>query len=140
MSQMSHCIFCQIVSGQVPASFVYEDDLVAAFMDINQPNPHKVLVIPREHRETIYDLDDDLAAAIFQATVKIARAIRSASACDGLNIIQSNGRVAHQDVFHFHLHLLPRYLNDAITLEWDFTRSGRDVLDRFAGDIRSFLT
>jgi len=137
---MSHCIFCQIAACQAPASFVYEDDFVVAFMDINQPNPHKVLVIPREHRETIYDLDDDLAAAIFQATVKIARAIRAASGCDGLNVIHFNGRAGQQDVFHFHLHLLPRYHNDAITLEWDFTRSGRDVLDQFADDIRSFLT
>ncbi len=136
---MSHCIFCQSASGQAPASFVYEDDLVVAFMDINQPNPHKVLVIPREHRETIYDLDDDLAAVIFQATVKIARAIRAASGCDGLNIIQSNGEAGQQDVFHFHLHLLPRYHNDEIVLDWDFARSGRDVLDRFAADIRAHM-
>jgi len=134
---MSHCIFCQIASGRAPASVVYEDDLVMAFMDLNQPNPYKVLLIPREHRETIYDLDDDLAAAIFQATAKIARAIRAASACDGLKIIQSNGLAAQQDVFHFHLHLLPRYRNDAITLAWDFARSSRDVLDRLAEDIRA---
>jgi histidine triad (HIT) family protein len=136
---MSHCIFCQIASGQAPASFVYEDDLVAAFMDINQPNPYKVLLIPREHRETIYDLDDDLAAAIFKATVKVARAIRTASGCDGLNIIQSNGQAGQQDVFHFHLHLLPRYHNDAIILDWDFARSDRDVLEQLAGDIRAHL-
>jgi len=136
---MTHCIFCQIAACLVPASFVYEDDLVVAFMDINQPNPHKVLVIPREHKETIYDLDNDLAAAIFLVTVKIARAIRAASGCDGLNVIQSNGRAGQQDVFHFHLHLLPRYHNDSIVFDWDFARSGRDTLDQLAADIRANL-
>ena len=137
---MTSCIFCQIVSGEAQASIVYEDDLVMAFMDINQPNPYKTLVIPRPHRETIYDLDDELAAALFRATVKIARAIRAASGCDGLNIIQSNGPAAQQDVFHFHLHLLPRFRDDNIILRWDFAQSDRATLDRFASDIRNHLT
>lgn len=137
---MSNCIFCQIVAGQAPASFVYQNDDVVAFMDLNQPNPYKVLVIPREHRTSIYDLDADLAAVIFQATVKIARAIHTASNCDGLNVLQANGRAGQQDVFHFHLHLLPRFYNDDIILDWDFTQGSRDTLDRFATDIRSYLS
>lgn len=137
---MSSCIFCQIASGQVPASIVYEDELVVAFMDINQPNPYKTLIIPRQHRETIYDLDDELAAALFQAAVKIARAVRTASGCDGLNIIQSNGRAGQQDVFHFHLHILPRFLDDDIILRWNFTQKDRATLDRFAADIRNSMT
>lgn len=137
---MSNCIFCQIVAGQAPASFVYQNDDVVAFMDLNQPNPYKVLVIPREHRTSIYDLDADLAAVIFQTTVKIARAIHTASNCDGLNVLQANGRAGQQDVFHFHLHLLPRFYNDDIILDWDFTQGSRDTLDRFATDIRSYLS
>jgi len=137
---MSPCIFCQIASGQAPVSIVYENELVVAFMDINQPNPYKTLVIPRQHRETIYDLDDELAAALFQATVKIARAVRTVSSCDGLNIIQSNGWAGQQDVFHFHLHILPRFLDDGIILRWNFTQRDRATLDRFAADIRSSMT
>jgi len=137
---MSPCIFCQIASGQAPASIVYENELVVAFMDINQPNPYKTLVIPRQHRETIYELDDELAAALFQTTVKIARAVRTVSGCDGLNIIQSNGRAGQQDVFHFHLHILPRFPDDGIILRWNFMESDRATLNRFAADIRNSMT
>ncbi len=108
-------------------------------MDLNQPNRYKVLVVPRAHRETIYDLDDDLAAAIFQVTVKLSRAVRAVSGCDGLNIIQANGRAGQQDVFHFHLHILPRFFDDSIVFGWDFTQSDRDELDQLAADIRTYL-
>lgn len=133
---MTDCVFCQIVSNQAPASFVYQDDTVIAIMDINQPNPYKVLVMPRLHVETIYDLNHDQAAAIFQATVNISRAVRLASDCDGLNLVQANGPTAGQDVFHFHLHILPRFTNDDVVFAWDFTTQGREVLDRLATDIR----
>lgn len=136
---MSPCIFCQIVSGQAPASIVYEDDLVLAIMDINQPNPYKVLVLSKAHRETIYDLEDVLAAAIFQATVRVARAIRDVSACAGMNIMQANGPVAGQDVFHFHLHLVPRHTQDRIRFQWGFETPDRPTLDRYATEIRQHL-
>src|SRR5215203_4452307 len=110
------CIFCEISSGQSPASFVYEDEKVFGIMSLDQPNPYKVLVIPRAHIENIYDLSDEQAACILQATVKVARAIREASGCEGLNLVQSNGRAGQQDVFHFHLHLIPRFQNDDIIL------------------------
>ena len=131
-----NCIFCEISSGNAPARFVYNDMHVFAVMSLEQPNPYKVLVIPHAHVETIYDLDDELAASIFQVTAKIARAIRSASNCDGLNIVQSNGRAGQQDVFHFHLHLVPRFAGDQITFAWDNTPSSRDILDQYAEEIR----
>ncbi len=133
------CIFCQIVSGQAPASFVYQDDKVVAFMSLEQPNPYKVLVVPRDHVETLFELNDQQAAAIFQATVKVARAIRAASGCDGLNLVQSNGEAGQQDVFHFHLHLVPRFWNDDIVLDWDNSIQDRDTLARLAGEIRACL-
>ncbi len=108
-------------------------------MSLEQPNPYKVLVIPHAHIETIYDLDDELAASIFQVTTKIARAIRNVSKCDGLNIVQSNGRAGQQDVFHFHLHLVPRFTGDQIMFAWDNSPSDRDILDQFASEIRECL-
>jgi len=129
------CILCEISSGQVPASFVYEDECVVGIMSLDQPNPYKVLVIPRAHVETIYDLSDDQAARIFQAAVRIARAIREASGCDGLNVVQSNGRAGQQDVFHFHLHLVPRFLGDSILLSWENRPADRDALNRMAEEI-----
>ena len=130
------CIFCQISAGNLPASFVYEDKDVFAIMSLEQPNPYKVLVIPRTHIKTIYELDDALAASIFQVSVKIARAIRKASNCDGLNLVQSNEKAGQQDVFHFHLHLIPRFAGDKITLDWDNTILDRKILDQYAEEIR----
>jgi histidine triad (HIT) family protein len=104
---------------------VFTNEHVLAFLSPEQPNPYKVLVIPREHAATLYDLTDEQAAHIFQATVHIARAIRAVSGCEGLNIVQSNGAVGQQDVFHFHLHLVPRVVGDTqegrIILDWDNT-------------------
>ena len=134
-----NCIFCKISAGQVPASFVFQSEEVFAIMSLDQPNPYKVLVVPRLHIENIYDLSATDAAHIFQATVKIARAIREASGCDGLNLVQSNGRAGQQDVFHFHLHLIPRFYNDSIILSWQNTQAERSELNRMAEEICSKL-
>ena len=133
------CIFCQISSGQALASFIFRDEQVFAIMSLDQPNPYKVLVVPRSHIENIYDLSAEDAAHIFQATVKIARAIRAASGCDGLNLVQSNGRAGQQDVFHFHLHLVPRFDNDSVILSWQNTKAERSELNRMAEEICSKL-
>ena len=116
---------------------MYEDEYVFGIMSLDQPNPYKVLVIPRAHVETIYDLSEDQAARIFRAAVKIARAIREASSCEGLNVVQSNGRAGQQDVFHFHLHLVPRFDGDNIQIRWQNKQAERDDLNRMAEEIRS---
>lgn len=136
---MDDCIFCRIVSGTAPAHFVYKDDLVVGFLSLEQPNPYKVLVIPRFHVETVYDLSDELAAAIFKATVKIARGVRDVSGCEGMNLVQSNGRAGQQDVFHFHLHIVPRYSGDKIIFDWDNTPLPAEKLSQLAGEIRARL-
>jgi histidine triad (HIT) family protein len=134
------CIFCEIAKGTVPASIVFADEHVFAFLSPEQPNPYKVLIIPREHAATLYDLTDEQAAYIFQTTVRIARIIRTVSGCEGLNLIQSNGTVGQQDVFHFHVHLVPRVAGDTqqgrIVLDWDNTPRERRELDRLAADLR----
>lgn len=136
---MEDCIFCNIIAGDSLAYFVYEDELVVGFLSLEQPNSNKVLVVPREHVETLYDLSQEQAAAIFQATVKLARAVREASQCEGLNLVQSNGAAGQQDVFHFHLHILPRYPGDGIILDWDNTPAPPERLERLAGEIRARL-
>ncbi len=136
---MSPCVFCQIVSGQAPASVVYEDDLVLAIMDINQPNPYKVLVLSKAHLTTIYELDDATAAAIMRAAVRVARGIREVSGCEGMNVMQANGTAAGQEIFHFHLHLVPRHADDSIRFSWQFRYPERTTLDRYAAEIRQHL-
>ena len=132
-----NCILCEISSRHAPASFVYDGGEVFAIMSLDQPNPYKVLVIPRVHIETVYDLTDDLAGAIFQTTVRVARAIRDASGCDGLNLVQSNGRAGQQEVLHFHLHLVPRFWGDEIRFAWNHARAERSALEVMAEKIRS---
>ncbi len=136
---MDTCVFCAIVNGQAPASIVYEDEHTLAIMDIAQPNPYKVLVLSKAHRETIYDLDDELAAAVFQTTVRVARAIRQVSGCTGLNVMQANGPVAGQEVFHFHLHLVPRHQGDSIRFSWRLNYPERETLDGYATALRQAL-
>jgi len=133
---MDDCIFCRILDGDAPAHFVYEDELVVAFLSLEQPNPYKVLVIPRSHVATIFELNDELAAAIFQATVRISRGVKEASKCEGMNLVQSNGKVGQQDVFHFHLHIVPRFTDDKIVLDWDNTPAPTEQLSQIASEIR----
>ncbi|HEY5728725.1 MAG TPA: HIT domain-containing protein, partial [Anaerolineales bacterium] len=128
---MVDCVFCRILSGELPAQFVYKDDHVVAFLSLEQPNLYKVLVVSREHVETIFDLNGELAGAIFQSTAKIARNIRDVSKCDGMNLVQSNGRAGQQDVFHFHLHIVPRFFGDNIVLDWDNTPAPQEKLSQF---------
>jgi histidine triad (HIT) family protein len=129
------CVFCAIASGTEPASFVYEDDDVLGLMSLDQPSPYKVLVVPRAHVETIYGLPDELAGGLFRASARIARAVREASGCAGLNLVQSNGVAAGQDVPHFHIHLIPRAGGDKIRLDWPARPAGRDELDAMAAEI-----
>ncbi len=106
------CIFCQIISQKEEASCVYGDKYTLAFMGLRQGNPGHVLVIPRRHVEMIYDLDDELASHVSRAVVKVAQAVRSTLKPSGLNIWQSNGEVAGQEIFHVHFHIFPRCPDD----------------------------
>ncbi len=129
------CIFCEMIEGEAPASVVYRDEDVFAALDIVQPNPHKVLVMPTRHVPDLYTLSEGEAAALFAVVPRIARGIRRASGCTGLNILQSNGRDAGQTVFHLHIHLFPRFRDDGVRFDWSGEMPERDVLDDMARDI-----
>ncbi|MGZ4115261.1 MAG: HIT family protein [Actinomycetota bacterium] len=103
------CVFCSIVAGDAPAEIVYEDDLTLAFMDISPASDGHVLVIPKRHQKDVFDLQPPETDAVWHSTLRVARAVRDALAPDGMNLHQSNGRIANQHVFHFHLHVIPRY-------------------------------
>jgi len=133
-----NCIFCKIIAGEAAGSFVYENEHVVAFLDINQPNEYKTLVLPRRHAEMIYDLSEQEATEILPVARKIAQAIQTITQCDGMNIFQANGAVAGQEVFHYHLHLLPRYKDDGH--QWRKTNlANRETLDKLATDLRAEL-
>jgi len=110
------CIFCAIVESRAPAHVVFEDGETLAFMDINPANPGHTLVIPKRHVRNVYELDDEAAAAVMKATVRVARAVRAAFQPDGLNLLQSNGPAGGQVIFHFHMHIIPRWYGDGLRL------------------------
>lgn len=107
---MNDCIFCKIVRNEIPNVTVYEDYVVKAFLDITQVTPGHTLIVPKKHVPDIFAYDTDLAAAVFERVPKIARAIKASNpAIKGMNILNNNGKVAYQSVFHSHIHLIPRY-------------------------------
>jgi len=136
---MADCVFCKIMAKQIPASIVHEDEHALAFMDLGQVNPGHVLVAAKAHADNIYALDDVQAAAVFRAATKVARAVRDAFAPQGLSVYQANGKAAGQTVFHFHMHLVPRYDNDGMNLAWPVKNPAREQLEQSAAKIRAHI-
>jgi histidine triad (HIT) family protein len=136
---MADCVFCRIIAKQIPCSLVHEDERTLAFMDLGQVNPGHVLVATREHVEDVFGLDDAQAAAVFQATARVARAVREAFSPQGVTLFQANGTAALQTVFHFHVHVLPRWESDGMSLAWPAKNPPREALEDYARKIRARL-
>jgi len=113
-----NCIFCQIVAGELPATIVDEDEHTIAFMDINPATRGHALVIPREHSADLLSVDHKNLAAVALASQRLATRMRECLAADGVNLVNSCGAVAWQTVFHFHVHVIPRYADDPLRLPW----------------------
>lgn len=109
------CIFCKIVDGEIPSYKVYEDEFVLAFLDITQGTKGHTLVIPKKHVKNVYELDQETAQQVFAVVPKIANALKKAFNPIGLNIVNNNDQPL-QSVFHFHIHLIPRYEDDGMVL------------------------
>jgi histidine triad (HIT) family protein len=112
------CIFCKIVAGELPATVVDEDERTIAFMDINPATRGHALVIPREHARNLLEVDDADLAATVAAARRLASRISDRLDADGVNLLNSCGSAAWQTVFHFHIHVIPRYDNDPLRLPW----------------------
>ena len=134
---MTDCIFCKIVSGEVPSCKVYEDDATVAFMDLGQVNPGHVIVATRKHVTDIHGLDDRLAGDVFRATTRVANAVKKSMQAEGITVLQANGAAGWQTVFHFHLHVLPRHADDGVGLTWPAKRPPADELARLAERVKS---
>jgi histidine triad (HIT) family protein len=117
MSQ-DDCIFCKIVAGELPATVVDEDEQTIAFMDINPATRGHALIVPRAHAADLMEIEPDQLAAVSVAAQRLARRVKQRLGADGVNVINSCGAVAWQTVFHFHLHVIPRYQGDPLRLPW----------------------
>jgi histidine triad (HIT) family protein len=129
------CLFCKIVAGDIPATRVYEDERTIAFMDINPGTRGHLLVIPREHAVDLLSVDpEDLAAVARTAQIMGAR-VSDKLGADGVNLLNSCGAVAWQTIFHFHIHVIPRYVNDPLKLPWQPAPGDRDEIAAAAAQL-----
>lgn len=115
------CVFCSIIADNAPAHVIFRDDLVIAFLSL-EGHP---LIVPTRHISTLGDLDCESSARMMQTAAKVASAVRKATGCEGINLVLSDGQAAGQDVFHLHLHVVPRWHGDGVSLTWD-TRTAPD--------------
>jgi len=140
---MAECVFCEILRGESPASFTYQDDSVIAFMDV-QPITHgHMLVVPREHAVLMGDLNETAAMRTFRVARKLAEVARHTLGATGVNLFVADGEVAFQDVPHFHVHVIPRYPKDGFGLTFPHSYEhppARAQLDAIAAAIRAAST
>lgn len=115
---MSECIFCKIANGEIPSATLYEDDDFRVILDLGPASKGHALILPKSHAANIYELPDELAGKAMVLAKKMAGRMAEALECDGFNIVQNNGEVAGQTVFHFHMHLIPRYRGDQVNVTW----------------------
>ena len=108
---MENCIFCKIANGEIPATTLYEDEDFRVILDLGPASKGHALILPKAHAANIYEISDEMAAKAMVLAKKMATKMTDALGCDGFNIVQNNGEQAGQTVFHFHMHLIPRYKN-----------------------------
>ena len=110
------CVFCKVVKGELPAYKVYEDEKTLAFLDIYPVYKGHTLVVPKVHTENISDISESDLAAVAATSKKVAKLLKEKLNCDGVNLVQSNGKAASQVIMHFHMHVVPRFVNDGLNL------------------------
>ena len=113
-----NCIFCKLANGDIPTATVYEDEYLRAIMDAAPANKGHIIILPKSHAACIYELEEEYVSMAFVLAKKLALALKKLTNCDGVNILQNNEEAAGQTVFHFHVHVIPRFKNDNCTLVW----------------------
>lgn len=125
----NNCIFCKIANGEIPAKTLYEDEEFRVILDLAPATKGHALILPKSHFKNLYELPDETAAKVMKLAKKMATTMTEKLGCDGFNIVQNNNEVAGQTVFHFHMHLIPRYENDNQRISWNPTEMTQDELE-----------
>jgi len=139
MDTAAPCIFCAIIAGRAPAVVVYDDEHTLAFMDINPATRGHVLVVPKRHARDLLDVPEEDMLHVMRTVQRVARAVDLALKPDGINLIQANRRAAFQSVYHFHVHVIPRWWDDGLVPIWRHQREDPAVLREVAGKIRAAM-
>lgn len=126
-----NCIFCKIANGEIPSVTLYEDEDFRVILDLGPASKGHALILPKEHAANLYELPDELASKAMIVAKKVGTVLAKGLKCDGLNVVQNNGEAAGQTVFHFHMHLIPRYEGDQeqVKLTWEPGKLTDEVRD-----------
>lgn len=114
----TNCIFCKIANGEIPSKTLYEDDKFRVILDLGPATKGHALILPKEHYADLYELPDETAVEVMKLAKKLAAQMTERLGCEGFNLVQNNGELAGQTVFHFHMHLIPRYKEDGQKIGW----------------------
>lgn len=126
---MSNCIFCKIANGEIPSKTLYEDEEFRVIFDISPASFGHAIILPKTHGADLFDISEETASKIFVIAKKTAAALKKVLKCDGVNILQNNGEAAGQTVFHLHVHIIPRYKDDTVQIQWVPGQAEEEKLD-----------
>ena len=132
-----NCIFCKILNGDIPSRKVFEDDDFCVIMDVDPATKGHCLILPKEHYAKLLAMPDELAARVLPLAKKVAAHLQETLGCDGINLVQNNGETAGQTVFHFHMHLIPRYKEDGQKIGWNPGSPSQEELEEIKNQILS---
>ena len=131
------CIFCKIANGEIPSSTLYEDDDFRIFLDLAPASKGHALIVPKEHFDNLYELSDEKASKALVLAKKMISKMTKALKCDGFNVLQNNNECAGQTVYHFHMHLIPRYKGDDVGLKWTPGENTQEERDEIVNKVRA---
>lgn len=117
--KQDNCIFCKITAGEIPSHTLYEDEQFKVILDVGPATKGHALILPKEHYANLYELPEDVSVNVMKLAKKMVKIMTEKLECDGFNLVQNNGEVAGQTVFHFHMHLIPRYKDDGEILKYN---------------------
>ncbi|MCI8372400.1 MAG: HIT family protein [Lachnospiraceae bacterium] len=133
------CIFCKIANGEIPSTTLYEDEEFRVILDLGPASRGHALILPKEHYANLYEIEDDTAAKVMVLAKKMAKAMTKGLKADGFNLVQNNGETAGQTVFHFHLHLIPRYADEKKIIEWTPGTISKEEMEKIASQVKEQL-
>lgn len=134
-----NCIFCKIANGGIPSETIYEDDIFRVILDLGPASKGHALILTKKHYRDICELDGDTAAKVLPLAAKIGNAMKKSLGCAGFNVVQNNGEEAGQTVFHFHVHIIPRYEGGPVMVSWLPGKASPEELTHTGAAIRSAL-
>lgn len=130
-----NCIFCKIANGEIPSATVYEDEDFRAILDLNPASKGHTIILPKNHFKDVCELDERTASRVILVAAKIGKAMKETLGCSGFNLVQNNGSSAGQSVFHFHMHVIPRYDGGEEMILWNPKESNPEELSQIAKQI-----